>query len=254
MIRRNILIAEDRELLRAMEHSFFHRSGFHLLTATSGREAFLLVEEEDPLLVILDLDMPELTGDACCRRIKVDPFLRTTPVLLAARCGVEQDLQRCRAAGCDEVLTRPINSQQLLAAACRLLRIIDRAQQRPATCFNVRCGADPRKLRSGCARNLNSGGMFIETTGLLPVGTPLTLEFTLPGSSAAIRCRGRVAWVNHPEWLKSYLLPSGMGVQFLELAAEAQAAVEEYCRQVLGGGQETGTGHSAGRESLRAKG
>lgn len=227
MPRKKILLTDDAELLQALENSFFRRIGFTLLVAESGERAFEMIEEQDPGLAILTLEMPGWQGDAVCRRVKEDALLRSTPIILVVPSGREDVVFRCRESGCDDILCRPIDSQQMLATACRLLNLVERGAPRLATRFPVLCGRDPRKLRPARVLNINVGGLFVETDRLHPVDTLLTLEFTLPGQTSTLRCKGRVAWVNHPEWIKTSSLPNGMGIQFLDLTDDAAAAVRE---------------------------
>lgn len=82
--------------------------------------------------------------------------------------------------------------------------------------LRVSFGPDSQVL-TGYTINVSQGGLFLETTRLLQVDSPLSLEFALPDSENVIRCRGRVAWVNQPENpLKSHF-PPGMGIQFIDL-------------------------------------
>lgn len=228
MLLKKILLSNDVELLQALENSFFRRIGFSLVVADSGERAFEMIEEQDPVLAILTLEMPDWPGDAICRRVKRDALLRSTPIVLVVPAGREEAVACCREAGCDDILCRPLDSQQLLAVACRVLHIVERGAPRIETLFSVLCGKDPGKMRAARALNINSGGLFIETDRLYPVDTLLTLEFTPPEDTTSIRVKGRVAWVNHPEWVKTSTLPSGMGIQFLDLTEAAAAALAEY--------------------------
>jgi len=228
MLRNKILLTDDAELLQALQSSFFCRVGFTLLVADSGKQAFEMIEEQDPVLAILTLEMPDWQGDAICRRVKKDALLRSTPIILVVDAGREDVVCCCREAGCDAILCRPIDSHQLLTAACRVLNIVERGGPRVETRFPVLCGRDPRKMQPALALNINAGGLFVEIDRLHPVNTLVTLEFTLPGHSASIRCKGRVAWVNHPEWIKTSSLPSGMGIQFLDLTEDGARAVRDH--------------------------
>lgn len=228
MPRKKILLTDDPELLQTLENSFFRRIGFTLLVAESGERAFEMIEEQDPALAILTLEMPDWQGDAVCRCVKKDAILRATPIILVVPAGREDVFSCCRESGCDDILCRPIDSQQLLAAACRVLNLVERSAPRVEANFPALCGRDPCKLRPARVLDINTGGLFVETERLHPVDTLLTLEFTLPGQTSTLRCKGRVAWVNHPEWIKASSLPSGMGIQFLDLEEEVLPALLEY--------------------------
>jgi len=233
MPRRNILLNEDAELQKVLGESFFRRIGFNLLVAANVEQAFEIIEEQDPVLVLLAVGEPGWDGESFCRQLKEDAVLRTTPIILIVPSGNEEAVARCRASGCDDILSRPIDSQRLLAAACRVLNIVERAASRLSVHLPAQFGRDSRKLRPGEILNLNAGGLFVKADRLHPVGTLLSLEFSLPGFSAPIRCRAKVAWVNHPEWVKTSSLPSGMGLQFLELADTDQAVMNTFIEEEL---------------------
>lgn len=71
-------------------------------------------------------------------------------------------------------------------------------------------------LFSEFARDINEGGLFIETEEPLPLETPIHLQFRLPGSAEPVRARGRVVWTSPPETQGR----TGMGVEFDGLAPE----------------------------------
>ena len=235
MFAKRILLSNHPDILRPMETSLFHRDGFSLLIADDGRQAFEIIEEHDPALAILDLDMMHGGGDHCCQRVKRDPILRHTPVILVAQREGADVVQRCREAGCNEIIFKPVDPQSLVTAACRLLRITERRAPRVDLAIPAHVGRPSRRLRPGTIRNLNGGGAFIEAERLLPVDTEVVLEFTLPGNEMKFQTRCRVAWVNHPEWLKATRLPVGMGLQFVALPEENDRALtrflaeEEHC-------------------------
>lgn len=235
VLGKKILLAEESELISAMENSFLRRGGFSFLTAADGEQAFAMIEEEDPALVLLGLDMDGMEGDRCCRRVKEDPFLRPTPIVLLSYPDRQEDLARCRDAGCDEIVFRPIDPNHLITTASLLLNIVDRAAPRIVTHIPVQCGPLRSKSRSGQILNLNAGGLFLAADRFFPVDTLLDLTFSLPGCRFPLHGRGRVAWVNHPEWIKAPELPPGMGVEFFELDLETSEAVRNFVEKQGGG-------------------
>ena len=226
MMRNNLLLADDPEILKAMERSIFTREGFLLTITGSGQEALEIIADQDPLLAILNLDMRDLNGDLCCRQVKDDPVLRATPIILTARPNQKNELERCGRSGCDEILNKPIDGQNLIALACRLLNIVHRAPPRYAVRLDARIAHHGGKPASGRILNLHAGGAFVQTKNLHPVETRLTLFVDIPGSAGSLTFQGRVAWVNHPEWIKNPRLPPGMGIQFLDLGPEAKEAID----------------------------
>ncbi len=82
-------------------------------------------------------------------------------------------------------------------------------------CLTISDGPDQNRTIINYVVNMSTGGMFVETSELLPVGTLLKVELMLPGNTTPLTCKARVAWTNGPNSLKKQSLPYGMGLQFL---------------------------------------
>lgn len=227
-----VLLTDDHELNVAIKDSFFQRAGFEVYQVKSGEDAFDAVSRLRPILVILALDMPGDNGDVICRRIKEDNSLRSTPVALMAHYEDEVERKRCHEAGCDEILRRPLSTKQILAASYRMLKVVvDRFGFRGVVQFQGLCGPDDDSLLDCSILNLSSGGAFIASNKLRPVDSDVQLEFALPGQPQPIRCRGRVAWLNHPEWSRTPQLPVGYGIQFDNMPQEIRTIIEEFIHE-----------------------
>jgi uncharacterized protein (TIGR02266 family) len=83
-------------------------------------------------------------------------------------------------------------------------------------------------LFSEFTRNINEGGLFIETDAPPPPETRVALQFQLPGSDEPIHARGRVAWVR-PSSAEG---PAGMGVEFEHLGTDARVHIDELVRRL----------------------
>lgn len=226
-----VLLADDVQLFVELEKTFFRRQDVTLLVARTGEEAVELVRSERPHLVFMDLFMPKMDGDEACRLIKADPELRFTPVVMVTQGGHESDLARCREAGCDEIVLKPIDRHRFLETAHRFLAIAARSAPRVTAHLQVRFGAADGELLTDYTINLSTGGVFLETSRVLPENSPLWLEFSLPDRSEPIQCRGRVAWTNPEEGPKKPQLPPGMGIQFLDLPMAEMQAIREFMKR-----------------------
>jgi uncharacterized protein (TIGR02266 family) len=85
-------------------------------------------------------------------------------------------------------------------------------------------------LFSEFTRNVNEGGLFIETENPPPTDTRVTLQFKLPGSDLPIQARGRVTRIQSPGGDG----PAGMGVEFENLGQDARALIDELVRGLKG--------------------
>lgn len=94
--------------------------------------------------------------------------------------------------------------------------------------FAVFFGTDKQKLMTDYTVNISTGGIFLETDKILPIDTPLIVEFMLPGKNTPITCNARVSWTNGPVDMKKALLPPGMGLQFLDLSLEHLHVIRDF--------------------------
>lgn len=222
-----ILLPDDDSISSILENSFLYRSGFTFLPVKSGDDLIRQVEEHDPVLVVLDIEMEGINSEDCCQKIKQCPVLRKTPIIMIIPQEM-RDSRECQELSCEAVIGRPVDPQRFLTTASHLLGIFDRAAPRIETFLVVSCGADLDELHQGWIRNINSGGCFIETTELLPIDYRINIQFSPEDNDDLIMCRARVAWVNHPEWIKCEQLPPGMGVQFVDLEEETAKRIQDY--------------------------
>lgn len=229
MAKTKVLLADDIELFLELEKTFFRRDEFELFTARTGTKALEMIRTERPDLVFMDLHMPEMDGDECCRQAKADPALCSIPIVIVTHMGEEKAQECCRRAGCDDILLKPINRHLFMATARRLLSLRERTDPRVEARLQVRFGSGGAVL-TDYSVNISTGGIFLETATPLPQGTALQLEFTLPPRTTPIRCQARVAWVNHPDFPSKPGLPPGIGVQMLDLALDDLHAIRDFIK------------------------
>lgn len=230
-MRKKVLLVDDVDLLLELEKTFFWRVEIELLVARDGHQALKAIKEHKPDLVFLDLHMPVMDGDECCRRVKADPKLRPIPIVMLPHEGREKDLKRCREAGCDTVVFKPINRHDFIQTARKFLHLKGRAAPRVKARLRISFGPGEKDMLSKFTVNLSTGGVFIETDELHPVGTSLDVIFDLSELKDGLRCKAKVAWVNHPEKITAPLLPGGMGLQFLSLTLEDLEAIFSFVKK-----------------------
>src|SRR4051812_36167084 len=102
-----ILIADDEADNRELLAQILEEARFETVSAADGIEAVEMALRSPPDLILLDVNMPGLTGVEACATLRNDKSLRWTPiVILTADDGVETRLG-CKRAGCDEFLLKP---------------------------------------------------------------------------------------------------------------------------------------------------
>jgi len=117
-----VVVADDNASVRGYLRDLLGGT-YRLTEAADGAEAWDLVREHRPALVISDVMMPELDGFALCRRIRDDEHLATTPVVLVtARAEEEARVEGWRT-GADAYLPKPFSGEELLAVAEHLIEV-----------------------------------------------------------------------------------------------------------------------------------
>jgi len=229
--KKKILLVDDVSLFIELEKTFLQRKKvFEILTATSGEEALKIFEIEQPDLVYMDLHMPGMNGDECCRLIKASEEGKNTPIVMVTSAGNEDDKSRCMEAGCNEIITKPINRTLFLSFAKRYLDVHERKEPRYALHIKIRFGQERDKMFTDYTVNVNTGGLYVSSSRLLPVGTLLFVEFILPGNDKIINCKARVAWVNKGNSPIKRDLPAGMGLGFIGISLEEMNVVRDYIK------------------------
>jgi len=217
--KKKILIADDAKLFIEVEKTFLQRESIEIITALDGRQALELARQHRPDIAILDMNMPGLDGAECCRTIKLDPGLSATAIVIVTTQGRAHDRERCRDAGCDELLFKPINRTEFLAAVHKLLQLSTR-QARYKARFQVQYGENDGTVLTEFGVDISSGGLYISTENPLDVGESLVLRLSLESHTQEVVCKGQVAWVNSPPKLKKPDLPPGMGIRFVDISLE----------------------------------
>ena len=123
---KKILIVDDEPFIRALlEQTLedFEDVGVELLAAGDGQEAWDMAQEERPNLVILDVMMPFMSGYEVCERIKFEPALKDTYVILLTAKGQQVDRQRGEQVNADEYVTKPFDPDYLVERTQAVLDI-----------------------------------------------------------------------------------------------------------------------------------
>ena len=119
---KTILVADDQPLTRDVVRAVLSTNpAYQVKEAENGAEALALAREHRPDLVLLDVQMPEMTGPEVCMRLKGSPETGDIPVLLMS--GMDpQDVQGYALMACaDDFFTKPFKAQALLARIKELL-------------------------------------------------------------------------------------------------------------------------------------
>ncbi|UCF30995.1 MAG: response regulator [bacterium] len=219
-----LLLVDDVQLFLDLEKSFLDRESFAIDTARSGEEALVKVRTNRPDLVLLDLFMPDINGDAVCREIKSDPDTRRIPVIMtSSETTTGEARKRCLAAGCDGFIAKPLQREPLLAVIEEALNLARRSNPRVSTRLPCQVMISGDSVRSWIS-TLAVGGAFVEFSPPPDPGQELEMTFSLPQVEASISTRAVVRWQGRP----SANSPKGVGVEFLTLDRQDRESIGSY--------------------------
>jgi PleD family two-component response regulator len=128
-----LLYADDNEDMRSMVRTFLEASGHEVTVVADGVQALAAIDGREPDLLILDLDMPHMSGFEVCRVVKGNPFTERIPVLLLTGQGAIESKIEGFEAGADDYLAKPFDPRELRARVTALLRLVRREADRNPT-------------------------------------------------------------------------------------------------------------------------
>ena len=118
-----VLVVDDEETVRGFFRRLLTAEGYAVMEAGDGPSGLAAIAEGKPDVVLLDVQLPGMTGFDVCRRTRQNVATRLTPVVMVSAFGARSERAEGLEAGADDFLTKPIDTQELLARLRSLVRI-----------------------------------------------------------------------------------------------------------------------------------
>jgi DNA-binding response OmpR family regulator len=118
---RKILLVDDSATVLMMERMILAADRFEVITAANGEEGHAKARQELPDLILMDVVMPRMNGLQACKAIRQDPLTCNIPIILVTTRGEAESLEQGYESGCNDYVTKPVNSGELLAKIRNLL-------------------------------------------------------------------------------------------------------------------------------------
>ncbi|HLT78920.1 MAG TPA: response regulator [Ferrovibrio sp.] len=106
---KTVLIVEDNELNMKLFHDLLDAHGYRTLQTKDGMEALAMVRQHRPDLILMDIQLPEVSGLEVIKWIKEDDNLRSIPVVAVTAFAMKGDEEKMREGGCDAYIAKPIS-------------------------------------------------------------------------------------------------------------------------------------------------
>ncbi len=121
MEERTILVVEDNpDNMYVLDH-LLTRKGYAVQQAAGGEEALHQIRMQRPDLVLMDIQLPQVSGLEVTRWIKDDPELRAIPVVAVTAFAMKGDEERIREGGCEAYLSKPISVGKFIETVRRFI-------------------------------------------------------------------------------------------------------------------------------------
>lgn len=118
---KTVLIVEDNELNMKLFHDLLEAHGYATLQARTGPEALELVKNSQPDLILMDIQLPEISGLQVTQQIKQDDQLAGIPIIAVTAFAMKGDEERIRGGGCEDYIAKPISVSDFLEKVKRYL-------------------------------------------------------------------------------------------------------------------------------------
>ncbi|HWA45017.1 MAG TPA: response regulator [Hypericibacter adhaerens] len=119
---KTVLIVEDNELNMKLFHDLMEAHGYNILQTRDGMEALKLARQHRPDLILMDIQLPEVSGLEVTKWIKEDDDLRAIPVIAVTAFAMKGDEEKILQGGCEAYIAKPISVAQFLSTVERFLR------------------------------------------------------------------------------------------------------------------------------------
>ena len=120
-MKKTALIVEDNALNLKLMRDLLEASGIETLQTKDGARALEMVREHRPDIVLMDIQLPDVSGLDVTRKLKADPDLRAIPIIAVTALALRGDEERVLEAGCDAYISKPISVANFLQEVRRFL-------------------------------------------------------------------------------------------------------------------------------------
>ncbi len=121
--KRVLIVDDDDQIIELFVDVLGRDERFEVRTASTGYDAGLLTEQLRPHLVLLDYMLPDINGNLVCERIKSNPELRNTKIIIMSGVVNQDEIDALKGSGADEFMKKPFNIEQLIERMAELVDI-----------------------------------------------------------------------------------------------------------------------------------
>ncbi len=203
------------------------RFGYHILKATTGKQAIAIAISLVPSLVIISLDLAGMTGFKLVRQLKNTPKTSHIPLIGLTKQENRDLKNRCMEHGAAGYLCQPIEAEIVYRAVQAAIEKNPRSSMRVRAVLPVKVHSMQHdSLYGAYALALSAGGMFLRTMNPVTVNSKISLEFDLNGRAIA----AETVVVYNCQAGCGPDLETGIGLRFLDISPKDQNVIREFIK------------------------
>jgi two-component system cell cycle response regulator DivK len=120
-MKKRILIVEDNDLNLKLFRDLLSAHGYETFETKDGLEAIMITRNMRPDLILMDIQLPEISGLDITRRLKADEAVRHVPIIAVTAFAMKDDEEKILAAGCEAYISKPISIVPFLKTVRKFL-------------------------------------------------------------------------------------------------------------------------------------
>ncbi len=124
-MNKTVLIVEDNELNMKLFHDLLEAHDIDTVSTREGKLAFGMAREHKPDLIIMDIQLPEISGLEITKQLKQDEELKSIPVIAVTAFAMKGDEQKIREGGCEDYISKPISVARFIEVVKKHLNATD---------------------------------------------------------------------------------------------------------------------------------
>jgi len=121
VMAKSVLIVEDNDLNMKLFNDLLQANGYETIQTKDGREAMDIARKHHPDLILMDIQLPEISGLEITKMLKNDAELKSIPVIAVTAFAMKGDEEKIREGGCEGYIAKPISVANFLQTVARFL-------------------------------------------------------------------------------------------------------------------------------------
>ena len=220
-----ILIVDHSRGGLMFQGTLLRRRQSEILTAMAGSQAVTKAREMQPDLIMFVYDLFDMSAPEFCREIRSDEGTRSTSLLLVAERTQPEHVDLTMAAGCNDVIYRPLERRELDLKIEKLTRIPVRRQLRTITKIDLSIERNGRFIL-GRSMNVSSNGMLVEVDRVIPGEGTVRVNFYLPGDPVPLQLEAEVLRAEFTGSSPKY------GLKFIQVEEKERERIEFFVHRL----------------------